>query len=202
MPLVNRPQSHSVQDAPLDTAPADLNAQDPSERRRAVQSVSGKDAVSILDRALGIETDASVLSAIFAALRQIGDAEVADRLAAHLSSERTALRTGAVATLKELGSVAAPALKTALDHKDPDVRIMAVDALQDLRCEECVSWLADLLMSETHPNVVGAALDRLVEIGSHHEADVIRSVPARFPDDPFIAFASERALQSLMQDQS
>lgn len=197
MPFVNKPAGD---DAPTDDPPASLTASDPSERRRAALAMREVTDVPTLAAALEDESDRTVQLAVLDSLRTIGSPETADVLVPLLASEDITLRTGAVEALQSLGDASAPAIQAAIKDPDPDVRIMALDVLQDLRCADSVNWLSDVLANETHANVVGTALDRLVEIGTAEQADLIRDLPGRFPEDPFIAFAASQALKALEQD--
>ena len=79
---------------------------------------------------------------------------------------------------------------------------MALDVMQDFSVPGISMWLLQVIKEDAHPNVVGTALDRLVEIGTPDHVDAIRGAEARFPDDPFIAFAANRAMNAITRDAS
>ena len=175
----------------------DLLHHDPEIRRRAAQTVRGADAVPALITALEAENKRVVRAAMFNALRDIGGAAVAGALTPLLGSEETDIRNGAVAVMKTLGSDVGDIMPGLLQQDDPDIRIMAIDILQDLGHPSAPDWLETVLKQDLHANVVGAAIDRMVEIGTTDHCDALRSAAERFADDPFISFATDQAIKAI-----
>jgi HEAT repeat protein len=82
--------------------------------------------------------------------------------------------------MRELvGSDAAEIYAAALTDQDVNVVITAVENLGRLRAGEFCKPIEDLLVSGTHPMLVGACLEALVGIGHESSLEAIRR---RFPD--------------------
>jgi hypothetical protein len=60
-----------------------------------------------------------------------------------------------------------------------------------------VSWLERVLMQDAAVNVVGAALEVLAEVGTAGSLPALRAVVQRFPDDAFIGFAVDVAVERI-----
>jgi len=175
----------------------DLSSQDPATRRRAAQTLRAPAHIAPLLAAAAQETDRAARVAIFNALRDIGGVEVGRGLTPLLASEDADTRNAAVAVMKALGKDLGQIMPDLLADRDPDIRIMAIDILQDLGHPDAPSWLAAVLEHDDHQNVVGAAIDRMVEIGTPVHCDALRKAALRFASDPFIAFATNEAIRSI-----
>lgn len=114
-----------------------------------------------------------------------------------LRSEDAGLRNGAVAVLQQIPEATGAQMRELLADPDPDVRIMAVDVLQTLAHADAPAWLGELLQREGEVNVVGAAVDRLAEIGTPEMLPVLAEVRERFADEPYIAFAIETVVRRI-----
>ena len=182
---------------PITVSPEDLLHTDPEIRRRAAQTVCSEDAVSTLIDALQSENNPGVRAAMFNALRDISGPSVAVALTPLLGSEDTDIRNGAVAVMKTLGTGVGDIMPELLSRSDSDIRIMAIDILQDLGHPSAPEWLENVLKQDPHANVVGAAIDRMVEIGTIDHCDALRDAARRFADDPFIAFAAAEAIKAI-----
>ncbi|MCB1739112.1 MAG: HEAT repeat domain-containing protein, partial [Gammaproteobacteria bacterium] len=144
-----------------------LQAVEPEKRRWAARDLAGcPEAVDALCDRLEVEHDESVRQAILNALMRIGDSRVCERLTALLRSEDAALRNSVIEVMQNLPQVVAPYMERLLSDDDSDVRIFAVDILQVLQHENAPRWLLEVVERDAHVNVVGAALDRLAEIGT------------------------------------
>lgn len=207
MPLA---RSSSLQDHPPTSVvnesvtPDDLRNEDAGKRRRAALELQDPESVSALVTALKSEEAEHVQMAIFESLRAIGtDAAggkaIAGELVDLLGSENADLRSGTVSVLKSLGRALEPHLDALLNHSDSDIRIMALDVLQDLELPQTSKYLADVLMNDNHPNVVGTALDRMAEIATRENLDAITAAAKRFPDDPYIAFVSDNIRDAIQR---
>jgi len=154
-------------------------------------------AVGALCERLHVEADPSVREAIFNSLLTIGTDQVAEGLLPLLRAEDAGLRNGAVDVLRQLPDAVGHRMEALLADPDPDVRIFAVDILQDLTHPEAPRWLLDVVATDPHVNVVTTALDRLAEVGTPDMGRVIEGVKHRFPDEPFVAFAVDAALRRI-----
>lgn len=182
----------------LDDLLAQLGDPDPAARRWAARDLAAHpEAVEALAAALERERDEAVREAILAALAAIGGAEVVERLLPLLRSEDAALRNGAIEVLQGLPDAVAPHMARLLADPDPDVRIFAADICRALPHPQTPSWLAALLARETHPNVVGTAIDVLAEIGGPEELPALRAAAERFAGEPFLAFSAKVAIRRI-----
>lgn len=189
--------SHVV--SPVSEALRDqLRHPDAALRRDAAQAARGDaGATGWLLEALSTESEPTVRSALLASLREVPSAAVVEGLLPHLQGEDVALRNAVVELLQEMPHEIAPSLSAQLQHPDPDVRILSVNILSALALPEAPALLVEVLEREAHINVLGTALDALVEIGGPESAEAIRGVILRFPAEPFLCFAAETALKRI-----
>lgn len=200
MPLI-KARSHAGDGdpaAPDDAAPVSgdalLAAPTAGERRAAVRALEGSvDGQAALCRRLAVETAASVREAILAALIRHRSPAIAAALLPLLRTEEAPLRNAAIEALAEMPDEVAPHVEALLVDPDSDVRIFAGNMLGVLPHPRAGEWLLTAL-ADSHVNVCAAAIDGLAEIGDPATADALKAVPARFPDNSFIAFAVRVAL--------
>jgi len=180
---------------PLDAVLAELTGDDPELRRRAVLLLADRPgALPALIARVGVEPDRTVLEALCTQLARHDRPEVVDGLVRHLASDDAGLRTVVVDVLARTPTATARRIPQLMADPDPDVRILTVMMLGQLRLAEVEGWLAELVRTDPHPNVVSAAIGELALLaGERSEAD-LDAARARFPADPFIAFAVTRAL--------
>jgi HEAT repeat protein len=177
---------------------AQLDDPDPQTRRWAARDLAGAtDAVEAIAARLAVEPAPEVREALLDALRATGDGRAVDALIGFLRSDDAGLRIGAVGVLQELAGPVGPRMRAMLADPDADVRIMAVDVLRTLAHPEAPAWLAELLDHERHVNVVGAALDRLAEIGDETALPALDGVRRRFGAEPYIVFAADTAIRRI-----
>lgn len=177
---------------------AQLGDADPAVRRWAARDLGRHpEAVPALAARLSVEAALAVREAILDALLVIASDEAVEELLVFLRSEDAALRNGAVAVLQQLPEPVSRQMQGLLADADPDVRIMAVDILQTLPHAEAPLWLADLLGHERQVNVVGAAIDRLAEIGTEDMLPLLGEVRDRFEDEPYIQFAIDTVVRRI-----
>ncbi|MFV8833641.1 HEAT repeat domain-containing protein [Aquisalimonas sp.] len=173
---------------------AQLDDKRPVARRRASRELAGDaGAVDALCDALEREQDEGCRHAMLTALLVTGGQRVQERLLPLLRSEDAALRNGAIEVLQGMPKLAAGYMDELLADPDSDVRIFAVNILESLRHERVPDWLRGVLERDDHVNVCAAAVDVLTEVGDDHCLDALRQLPARFPGEPFIAFAVRTA---------
>ena len=177
---------------------AQLGDADPAVRRWAARDLGRHpEAVPALAARLSVEAALAVREAILDALLVIANDEAVEELLVFLRSEDAALRNGAVAVLQQLPEPVSRQMQGLLADAAPDVRIMAIDILQTLPHAEAPLWLADLLGHERQVNVVGAAIDRLAEIGTEDMLPLLGEVRDRFEDEPYIQFAIDTVVRRI-----
>jgi HEAT repeat protein len=177
---------------------AQLRAGDAEQRRWAARDlVEHPGACPLLGAALLAETDSSVREAIFTSLAAIASEGAVAALLPLLRSEDAQLRNGAIEALAGMPDAVAPSIAELLRDRDSDVRIFTVNLLADLRHNQVLSWLQQVLQHDTEVNVVAAAIEVLAEAGSPDHVDALRAVCRRFADDPFITFAAAMAVERI-----
>ena len=168
------------------------------QRRWAARDLAAHPAsAAALGRRLPAEADASVREALFVSLGSIATEPAAAALLPLLRSEDAALRNGAIESLAAMPRAVAPRIAALLADADSDVRLLTVNLLGDLRHEQVLPWLLQVLQHDPHVNVVAAALEVMAETGRPEHAPALQSVRQRFVDDPFIGFAVDMALQRM-----
>lgn len=195
MPLIRR-------DAPpapaADPAAADLERGTIDERWAAARRLAGRaDAAARLGQALAVETSDQVREAIFTSLVQTGGRVGVEAVLPHLKADDAALRTGALDALKAMPDAARDHLPALLADPDADVRILACELARAVPGAQAAGLLAGLIADEPDVNVCAAAIDVLAEIGTPDQGAALAACLARFPGQPFLAFAVKVALRRI-----
>lgn len=174
---------------------AQLDDPDPSVRRRAVRDLASEPAaLAALAARLDREVDGSVREALFTALCQHpGEAAVA-ALVPLVDHADAALRNAAVEALETMVEHAQGAIGRLLDSPQALTREQGVNLMRGIDTPQTHTRLAMILRDESDANVVAAALDVLAEVGTAVDRPLVAEVVARFPEVPFIRFASEVVL--------
>jgi HEAT repeat protein len=177
---------------------AQMSDAEAAVRRWAVRDLgSHPAAAAALGARLVVETDSSVRSALFSSLSRVGGDDVVRAVLPLLRSEDPELRNGVIEVLSGMPDAVAPHIDALLCDGDSDVRIFTVNLLGDLNHVRVVSWLERVLMQDAAVNVVGAALEVLAEVGTAGSLPALRAVVQRFPDDAFIGFAVDVAVERI-----
>jgi hypothetical protein len=181
-----------------------LQAPQPGVRRAAARDLSAHaGAIPALCARLGIEPALSVRSVILTALIQLqsvaGPAApaIVAGLLPYLRSEDAGLRNAVIEALQDMPEAVAPFMADLLADGDSDVRILAVQILSVLPHADAPHWLARVIAADAHVNVCAAAVDCLAEVGDGRAVTALAALPARFPDEPFIAFAVATAIRRI-----
>lgn len=194
------PQSAEPGTPPLSALLEQLQHTDAGERRLAALALLPHNgAATYLIEHLKEESSAIVREAVFTTLARLGDPAALAGLAQCLRSEDAHLRNGAIETLKLLPEQTATLIPKLLADANSDVRILTINILESLRHPSVEEWLMQVLDSDTHLNVCGAALDLLVELGSARSQASIERVKQRFGSEPYIQFAADLALKRIQQ---
>lgn len=197
MPFVKR-DSPSKTDAgrrDVDALLKNLASEDSEIRWDAARGLGGcAEAVSALAAALAAEQVPQVREAIATALLRVGDEASVAALLPHLRSPDAGLRAVAIEALQALPNATLPFLGRLLADEDSDVRILAMELLRSMPAADATRLICELLEDEQHPNVCGAAVDVLAEIGTREALPVLRSCAARFAGTPFLPFAVSAAI--------
>jgi HEAT repeat protein len=127
-------------------------------------------------------------------LMRTGDAASVQALLPYLRSQDAALRAAAVEALQALPGVIPPFLDQLLRDADSDVRIMATELVLNMPATAATHVLCAVLERDQHPNVCGAAIELLAEVGTPAAVPVLRSCAERFAGIPFMTFAVSTAI--------
>ena len=203
MPLVRAASRQSGEPAPTairdrDALAEALHGGSPAERREAARGLAASpQSAGALCARLGAEPDASVRSVILTSLMgQRSQAAVAALLPC-LRSEDAALRNAAIEALQAMPEVLEPHVDGLLADPDSDVRIFAVNVLAALPHAGVPGWLEGVVRTDCHVNVCAAAADALAGAGDECSVPALAALPARFPGEPFIAFAASVAIRRI-----
>ncbi|MFI4950491.1 MAG: HEAT repeat domain-containing protein [Caulobacterales bacterium] len=170
------------------------------ERWAAARRLTGPGDVGALSAALEREADARVREAIFTSLARIGDTASARAVASYIRSDDAGLRTAALDALRAMPGPVADALPDLLADPDSDVRVLACDLARELADAQATTLLCGLIERESEPNVVGAAVEVLAEIGGPDALAVLERGAKRWAHEPFLAFSFRTASQRIGAD--
>jgi HEAT repeat protein len=150
-----------------------------------------------LGLALSAEKDLRFREAILAKLLAIADASAAAALARHIRSEDAGLRSACIETLQAMPIAASSVLPDLLSDPDADVRLLATEIVRTQPAEAANALLAALLDAETHPNVCGAAVEVLADVGTADAVPALRTARTRFATEAFLPLAIDTVLARL-----
>ena len=199
MGLVKRnapPPEETAAPPSIDTLMSQLDAADPELRREAALGLDGSaEAVpALLERVAG-ESEPAVRDAMLTTLAAHDTDQVAEGLSVHLASDEAGLRTAVAEALATMPGSVPAIVPRLLKDEDHDVRVMTAMVLADLPHPGSLTWLAQMIREDPHPNVVTAAIDALLpSLGPEH-TELLQDAVRRFPDDPFLRFTVEAAVR-------
>jgi HEAT repeat protein len=180
----------------VDVLLAQLDDDDPELRREAALGLGGAaEAVAALLDRVADEQEPRVRDAMLTTLAAHDTEEVAQRLAEYLASDDADLRTATAEALAAMPASVPALLPALLSDYDHDVRVMTAMVLADLPHPAALTWLAEMIRDDPHPNVVASAIDALLpSLGPEHH-ELLERAMLRFPNDPFLRFTIEAALR-------
>jgi HEAT repeat protein len=192
MPLVKGRKSSAGDGESYQAA---LDSPDAESRWTAARALSGRAvAVPALAEALGREPVPRVREAILTALIRIGNAASIEAILPYLRSQDAGLRAAAIEALQALPDAIAPFMAPLLSDSDSDVRLLATELARNMEASEATRLLCDLIEREQHPNVCGAAIDVLAEVGTPKALPTLKKCAVRFAAAPFLPFAISIAI--------
>lgn len=179
-----------------------LSAPEPSTRRLAARDLAEhpQSLPSLLEH-LATESDYGVRQAIFCSLQAIGGADMVAGLIPLLRSDEADMRNAAIEVLQTQPELTGQHLENLLNDEDSDVRIFAIDILQLLAHTKAPIWLLQVLEQETHPNVLGTALDRLAELGQPEMLPSLMQLKTKIQNEPYLLFTLDLVIQRLQAQQ-
>jgi HEAT repeat protein len=199
MPLIRRDTPKAPTQA-VDTAKlaAALTEGADDERWAAARSAGEiPEGLSILRDALSREANPRVREAIFTSLARIRTSESAEAVLPYLGSDDSSLRAGALDALRAMPAATAPHIARVLRDNDRDVRLLACELVRNQPSRDASGLLANVLATEREANVCAAAVEVLAEVGGPELLPLLAECAARFPDDPFLAFAVQVASERI-----
>lgn len=169
-----------------------------TQRRWAARDLAAfPQAAHDLCRHLERETDSSVREAVLTSLINIGDSSAAAGLIPFLNSDDAALRNAAINALQQMPEAVAPHMESLLENPDSDIRILAINILEYLRCPRTPGWLLRVIQEDEHVNVCATAVNLLAEIGTPDMLPALQELADRFAHEPFIGFAVKLAMRRI-----
>jgi HEAT repeat protein len=147
------------------------------------------DGLRLLRRAMSVERDPRIREAILTSLARIGTPECAEAVLQDLRSDDSRWRAAALDALRAMPAATAVHLPRLLHDADPDVRLLACDLVRGQPAAAAGQLLGDVLTQDREANVCAAAVEVLAEAGGPDVLPLLAQCAARFPDDPFLAFA-------------
>jgi HEAT repeat protein len=172
-----------------------LGSADPNARWRAARALGGNvEAVASLAEALAKEQVPRVFEALVTGLMRAGNTESVAALLPYLRSSDASRRAQCIEALQALPDATTPFIATLLRDDDSDVRILAIELVRGMPAATATRLLCDMLDSEQHPNVCGAAVDVLAEAGTRDALPMLEACAQRFAGTPFLPFALSTAI--------
>ena len=176
----------------------ELDNANPVARRWAARDLADcPEATPALVARLKLEEDLAVREVILTTLTRLGDEVAVTGLVDCLRSENAALRNEALEAMKQLPEEVAPIMRGLLGDRDPDVRIFAVNILESLRHPDVERWLIEVIEGDAHVNVCATAVDLLGEVGTEAAREALAALKTRFPEEPYMQFATDLALRRI-----
>jgi HEAT repeat protein len=200
MPLIRREPAKPAEPAGADLRQpaAALRSGAAQERWYAARSLAAEpEAAGILGEALATEQDPRVREAIFTSLTRLASADSVEAIIPHLRSDDAGLRGGALDALREMMTAVRPRLPALLGDPDPDIRVLCCDLVRELAAAEATDLLCGVLERDPEPNVCGAAIDVLAEIGTPAALPALVRCAARFREQGFLTFAIKVAAERI-----
>jgi len=197
MPLVRKP-SPSAPSQPQDHAALAvilLQGSDDARWHAARSAGETPNGLAILSEAIARESHPRVREAIFTSLARIRSPESAEVILRYLRSEDSNLRTGALDALRAMPDAVAAHIPRLLKDDDADVRLLACELVRNQPA--AATMLGEVLATEREANVCAAAIEVLAEAGGPELLPLLAECAARFPNDPFLAFAVKVASERI-----
>jgi hypothetical protein len=175
-----------------------LASVDPRERRWAARDLQAfSDSAPALLAALEVEADLNVSEAIFTSLQKLPNSTTVNGLLTLLNSDSAFIRNSVIEVLQSMPELVDKHIDTLLHHDDSDIRIFALDILQQLAHSSAPKWLQHVLVNETHINVLATAVDRITELGDDGFCESLQALKVRYAEEEYLTFAIDIALARL-----
>lgn len=162
------------------------------------QIASFERGYQLLVEILQVEEDHTIIDIIGMLLAGAGgeDAPI-DEILTLLKRENPYVRNQAISILQDYGNAIKYYIVKYLIGNDRDLRIFAINVLGDVEFSESREMMVELLESEEDVNVAMTAVDYLGEIGKEEDIEVLESLKTRFPDEFYVTFAVDSAINAI-----
>jgi HEAT repeat protein len=175
-----------------------LSDPNPTARRWAARDlVECPDSALALVAQLKVEPDLSVREVILSTLTKLKNQESIDGLIECLRSDDAALRNEVIEMMQQCPDEVENFIQTLLDDKDSDIRIFAVNILEELCHTDIEKWLIGVIDKDPQVNVCATAAGILAEIGTIAARESLAALSRRFANEPFLVFTVELALKRI-----
>jgi HEAT repeat protein len=148
------------------------------------------------------ERNARIREAMFTSLTRIATTASVEALIPLLRSDDSALRAGALDSLRAMNAVVEPYVAQLICDPDADVRLIACELARGLPGEHASGLLCNLIDTEREPNVCASAIEVLAEIGGVDALPSLARCEARFSEIPFLAFSIKIAADRIRSQSS
>jgi HEAT repeat protein len=196
MPLVRKPSPQAATVSPPNMANLAVTLSEGSDDERwnaARAAAEAPDGLVMLSEAISRESNPRVREAIFTSLARIRTPQSAEAVLQYLRSDDSNLRTGALDALRAMPDAVAEYIPRLLKDDDVDVRLLACELARNQPAADAGRMLGEVLATERESNVCAAAIEVLAEAGGPELLPRLAECAARFPNDPFLAFAVKLA---------
>lgn len=165
-------------------------------RSAAVELGARREGATELSERLGLEPDRTVREMIVHALLSISSPESARGVAPLLYSDDATLRNQVRELL--LGLPGAQAVAEVLfESPDPNVRMTALELFASRRGAVGAELVLQALRGEKDVNVCAHGVEQVAQQGTEHQVDALEELLQRFPEEEFLRFSVELALESI-----
>ena len=171
-----------------------LRSADPRARLEAVRRASRVGDVGLLVETLRSEADSFVCETILTSLARRADARAITALAELIGDEDARLRNDVIETLSSMGDEVMDCLAPLLDSDDHNIRIYVLTVLSMIHNPGAAKIALKTAQCDANVNVCAAAVEVVAASGSPDLIRELRSIPGRFPNQPYLAFAARAAL--------
>lgn len=144
-----------------------------------------------------IETDPSVIEALFSSIQGMCDESIAEVFLEKLKSEDAQIRNATIELFQNRPELFAHHVKNLMVDDDVDTRIFAADIIGAISHPDAKLWLHEMALNDDDINVVGTAIDKLNEVGDRSSIPILQEVKARFPKASYIQFAADCVCQTV-----
>lgn len=196
MPLVRKPAPQAATVSPPNMANLAVTLSEGSDDERwnaARAAAEAPGGLVMLSEAISRESNPRVREAIFTSLARIRTPQSAEAVLQYLRSDDSNLRTGALDALRAMPDAVAEYIPRLLKDDDVDVRLLACELARNQPAVDAGRMLGEVLATECESNVCAAAIEVLAEAGGPELLPRLAECAARFPNDPFLAFAVKLA---------